>query len=78
MKTTVVLPNDLFLLAEDEAKSLGLSRNRLYAFALADFLGRRRAGWISERFNKVHGRRRASVDPAVDRAQVKALPEESW
>jgi metal-responsive CopG/Arc/MetJ family transcriptional regulator len=78
VKTAVSLPDKLFDRAEVAAKKLRLSRSRLYATALADFLERQRSGDVTRRLNKVYSRRAAKVDPAVARAQLKSLPKDSW
>jgi metal-responsive CopG/Arc/MetJ family transcriptional regulator len=78
MKTAVSLPDNLFRVAEAEAKKLKVSRSRLYAIALAEFIERRRAGSVTARLNKVYEGQRARVDPAFHRAQLKSLPEDSW
>ncbi|MDO8738698.1 MAG: hypothetical protein Q7J17_06995, partial [Candidatus Deferrimicrobium sp.] len=41
MKTAVSIPDKIFRSADSLAKRLGVSRSRLYADALADFLSRR-------------------------------------
>ena len=78
MKTAVSLPDKLFDRAEVAAKKLRVSRSRLYATAIADFLERQRSSDITRRLNEVYSRRPAKVDPAVARAQLKSLPKDSW
>jgi hypothetical protein len=77
MKTAVSLPDKLFDRAEVAAKKLRLSRSRLYATAIADFLERQRSRDVTRRLNEVYDRRPAKVDPAIARAQLKSLPKDS-
>lgn len=78
MKTAVSLPDDLFKMAEDAARRLHVSRSRLYASAIAEFLERHETDAVTERLNEVYGRRRAKVDPALQRAQFRTIEKNSW
>jgi metal-responsive CopG/Arc/MetJ family transcriptional regulator len=78
MKTAVSLPDDLFRLAEAAARRLQVSRSKLYATAISEFLDRRQTGAITERLNEVYSRRPAKVDPALHRAQLRSLDKDSW
>jgi metal-responsive CopG/Arc/MetJ family transcriptional regulator len=78
MKTAVSIPDDLFRLAEAAARRLRVSRSKLYATAVSEFLDRRKTGVVTERLNEVYSRRRAKVDSAVHRAQLKSLDKDFW
>jgi len=78
MKTAVSLPDDLFRLAESTARRLRVSRSKLYATAISEFLNRQQGDAITERLNEVYSRRPAKVDSALDRAQLRSLEEDSW
>ena len=78
MKTAVSLPDDLFRKAEIAAKKLQVSRSKLYATAIAEFLERRRSERVTEKLNELYSNTRAELDPALARAQVKSLPKGSW
>jgi predicted transcriptional regulator len=78
VKTAVSVPDDLFRAAELAARSLRVSRSRLYATALSEFLNRRQAGAVTERLNEVYSRRPAKVDSALHRAQLRSLEKDSW
>lgn len=78
MKTAVSLPDDLFRSAEAAAKRLRISRSRLYADAIAEFLERRRADAITERLNEVYSEEPAKADPAMLRAMSRSLDRDSW
>jgi predicted transcriptional regulator len=78
MKTAVSLPDDLFRLAEVAARRLRVSRSRLYATAISEFLNRQQGGAVAKSLNEVHSRRPAKVDSAFDRAQLRSLDKDSW
>ena|ERR1035438_9509617 len=78
MKTAVSLPDDLYLQAETAARRLKVSRSRLYATALAEFLNGQHQRVVTERLDEVYAHRSAQLDPALHRAQLKSLEKESW
>jgi metal-responsive CopG/Arc/MetJ family transcriptional regulator len=61
MKVAVSIPEDLFDSAESLGKRLGVSRSRLYATALAEFLAKDRGRKTTERLNRVYAKRRAGL-----------------
>ena len=78
MKTAVSLPEDLFLRAETIAKKLRVSRSQLYATAIAEFLDRTQSERVTERLNQIYAATPAKLDPALHRAQLKSLGDNSW
>jgi hypothetical protein len=78
MKTAVSVPDDMFRMAEATARRLRVSRSKLYATAIAEFLKRQQGNAITERLNDVYSRNPAKVDPGLHRAQVKSLAKEAW
>jgi metal-responsive CopG/Arc/MetJ family transcriptional regulator len=76
MKTAISLPDDLFKAAESLAGRLGVSRSRLYANALEDYIARHQARRVSERLDAVYGAESSSVPPAIAAAQAKVLKRE--
>jgi len=78
MKTAISVPDDLFRTAEAAARRLRVSRSKLYATALAEFLERRQSSAVTERLNEVYARRPAKLDSALNRAQLRSIQKESW
>ena len=78
MKTAVPVPDDLFHLAEAAARRLRVSRSRLYATAISEFLNRQQGNAVTERLNEVYSRRPAKVDSGLHRAQLKSLEKDDW
>ena len=78
MKTAVSVPDDLFRMAEAAARRLRVSRSKLYATAISEFLDRQRTDAVTERLNEVYSRRPAKVDSALLRAQLRSLDKDSW
>jgi len=77
VKVAVSVPDDLFRLADAAARRLRVSRSQLYAIAVAEFLDRQRTDAVTRRLNEVYSRRRARVDPALHRAQVRSIGKDS-
>ena len=78
MKTAVSLPDELFHMAEAAARQLRISRSKLYAKAVAEFLKKQREDSITERLNEFYSRRTAKVYSGLHRAQLKSLEKDAW
>ena len=78
MKVALSIPDDLFASAETLSKRLGISRSRLYATALADYLARHRGRKTTERLDAVYGAEAGGLEPAVRRLQRRSLERDTW
>jgi metal-responsive CopG/Arc/MetJ family transcriptional regulator len=78
MKTAVSLPDEIFKQAEATAKKLRVSRSKLYATAISEFLERQRAGSVTERLNRVYSKHDSKLDPGLERAMLQTLAKERW
>ena len=78
MKTAISLPDALFEAGERLAARLGLSRSRLYATALTEFLQRHRRDGVTEALDAVYAVEDSTLDPAWTAAQMSALSNEDW
>jgi metal-responsive CopG/Arc/MetJ family transcriptional regulator len=78
MKTAVSLPDEIFLQAEATAKKLRISRSKLYATAISEFLDRQRADSVTARLNQVYSKHDSKLDPAFERAMLETLAKDPW
>jgi metal-responsive CopG/Arc/MetJ family transcriptional regulator len=78
MKVAVSIPEDIFDSAETLGKRLRVSRSRLYATALAEFLARHRGLKVTERLNAVYAAEESRLDEPLRRRQGKSISDESW
>ncbi len=78
MKIAISVPDALFAAGEGLAKELKVSRSELYARALQEYVATRSAAEITASLNRVYATQPARVDAALTRAQLAALPDESW
>ena len=78
MKTAISLPDDLFAAAEALAQRLGVSRSRLFATALAEFVAKHQTRKVTERLDAVYSAEPSALDPELRRAQRRQLPADGW
>ena len=78
MKVAISLPDPVFQAAEHLAKRLKKPRSRLYAEAIAEYVGTHGSTAVTERLNAVYGVEASAVDPALGRAQSKSVSHEAW
>jgi len=78
MKVALSIPDELFQTAETVSKRLRVSRSRLYATALAEFLAKHHGRKVTDRLNAVYGAEESRLAPDVRRLQRRALERETW
>jgi len=78
MKTAVSIPGPIFDAAEELADRLGISRSKLYAQAMAEYVARHRDDNVTEALNRVYGEHSSRLDPVLEAMQFLSLPKEEW
>ena len=78
MKTAISVPDSLFASADALAKKLGISRSRLYATALAEYVAKQRDARVTERLNAVYSTEDSRLPPDLRRAQARAILRDEW
>ena len=78
MKVALSIPDELFDTAESACKRLGVSRSRLYATALAEFLAKHQGRKTTDRLDAVYGREDSRLDSSTRRLQKRSLGTKSW
>jgi metal-responsive CopG/Arc/MetJ family transcriptional regulator len=78
MKTAISLPDELFASAEALAQRLGLSRSRLFATAVAEFVARHQTRKVTERLDAVYSAEPSALEPELKEAQRRRLPRDMW
>ena len=78
MKTAISLPDELFTAADALARKLGVSRSRLVATALAEFVARHRNSRVTERLDAVYAVEDSREDAVVRKAQKRVLRATEW
>jgi metal-responsive CopG/Arc/MetJ family transcriptional regulator len=78
MKTAISIPDPLFTSADALAKRLGMSRSRLYATAVAEFVAKQRHAKVTERLNAVYATEDSRLPEDLRRASQRALLRLEW
>ena len=78
MKVALSIPDEIFESGETLSKRLGVSRSRLYATALAEFVAKNRGRKITDRLNTVYGSEDSRLPSSLRRLQGRSLARESW
>jgi metal-responsive CopG/Arc/MetJ family transcriptional regulator len=78
MKTAISIPDELFSSADSLARKLGVSRSRLFATALAEYLAKHRTAKVTERLNAVYASEPSQLDKATRRAQRRIVARTEW
>jgi metal-responsive CopG/Arc/MetJ family transcriptional regulator len=78
MKIAISIPNEIFEDAEYLAHRQGKTRSKLYADAIAEYVGAYRNESITEQLNTVYGTEGSALDSALEVAQYQTLDEEDW
>jgi len=78
MKVALSIPDELFDAAETLGRRLGVSRSRLYATALADFVAKHQSRKVTARLDALYATEESRLDRPLRRAQARSLPRDSW
>jgi len=78
MKVAVSIPEDLFDSAESLGKRLRVSRSRLYATALAEFLAKHQGRKLTDRLNQVYGAEDNRLDDRLAGMQRRSVGTDPW
>ena len=78
MKVALSIPDELFESGETLSKRLKVSRSRLYATALAEFVAKNRGRKITERLDTVYESEDSRLPWALRRLQSRSLTREPW
>ena len=78
MKVAVSLPDPVFRAAERVCRRMRVSRSRLYATAVDEFVRHHSDDDITERLDKVYAQTASKIDPAIEAASVEVLRREKW
>lgn len=78
MKTAISVPDPLFDTAERMSRRLGISRSRLYALAVEEYLKSHRTQGVKEALDEVYQSEVSELDPALRAMQGASLSREDW
>jgi metal-responsive CopG/Arc/MetJ family transcriptional regulator len=78
MKTAISLPNDLFVLADEFARSRGISRSELYAIAVCEYIQSHAHIDLTERVNAACATLETQLPADIADTTRRTLLEAEW
>lgn len=78
MKTAISIPDKLFRVADQFAKSHGFSRSQLFAVAVAQYLEQHPSDHITKQLNEVYTSNPAKLDESLSKMQFGSIEKEEW
>lgn len=78
MKTAISIPDDLFESADALAEEMGVSRSKLYATAVAEFVAKHRSSDVTARLNEVYAEQPSGLGKALRTAQARSVESTEW
>ena len=78
MKTAISLPDDVFESADELAEQMGVSRSRLYATAVAEYVAKYRTRGLTARLDEVYSAEPSGVGGALRTAQARSVDSSGW
>jgi len=78
MKTAISIPDALLESADALAARLGVSRSRLYADAVAEYLAKHRDTDVTARLNRVYAQETGGIDQTLRTAQARSVADGEW
>lgn len=78
MKTAISIPDKIFAAADTLAEKMGVSRSRLYATAVAEYLAKHQDEGITQQLNAVYAEEPSGLDDALRTAQARSVGSGQW
>lgn len=78
MKVAISVPDPIFDAAERLAKQREVTRSRLFAEALEEYVSRHGSEAVTEKLNVVYAVECSGVEEAMAHAQLGAVADEAW
>ncbi len=78
MKTAISIPDKLFQSADQYAKNHGVSRSKLYAQAVAQFIEKHSTEYITKQLDEVYSNQSAEINGTISSLQFNSIEKEEW
>jgi metal-responsive CopG/Arc/MetJ family transcriptional regulator len=79
MKTAISIPDEIFSQAEELAKTMHISRSKLFTLAISEFIEEYDNQGITSKLNEVYQEQESSLDPGLkDYQKADLSKEEDW
>ncbi len=78
MKIAISIPDQVFSRADNFARHCKMTRSALFTVAVDEFMQHHRQEDVTERLNEVYAKEGSSLDPVLDKLQMRSLPKGDW
>ena len=78
MKTAISIDKDLFDDAENFSRTAGLSRSKLYCYAISEYIQTHSADIISEKLNSYYDKHESRLDDDIKETAHSLFDKEDW
>jgi metal-responsive CopG/Arc/MetJ family transcriptional regulator len=78
MKTAISIPDSIFQAAEKLAHRLGISRSKLYANAVAEYIQEHRNDKVTKKLDEIYEKEPSSLDSTLVALQHDSVFKDDW
>jgi predicted transcriptional regulator len=78
MKTAISISDDIFTEAEITARQLGISRSKLYAQAISEFVKAHKPEAITAKLNKIYSEASMPLDNDIIQSNYDLVSKDEW
>jgi metal-responsive CopG/Arc/MetJ family transcriptional regulator len=78
MKTAISIPDNLFQTIDHYVKKKGISRSKLIAAAVEEYLEAREATEIANKLNQIYSEENSRLEKDLLNMQLKSIGEDKW
>ena len=78
MKTAISIDKELFEDAEFFSQTAGLSRSKLYCYAISEYIQNHTPDIVTERLNSYYGQHESRLDEGLKGAARRLFDKEEW
>jgi len=78
MKTAISIDKELFEDAEKFSQTAGLSRSKLYCYAISEYIQNHAPDFVTEKLNNYYGKFESGLDDELKGAAYRLFDKEDW
>jgi len=78
MKTAISISDEIFTEADITARQLGISRSKLYAQAISEFVKTHKPEAITAKLNEVHSKKSLPLDSDIVQLNYDLISKDEW
>ena len=78
MKTAISISDEIFTEADITAKQLGISRSKLYAQAISEFIKTHKPEAITAKLNEIYTKETSQLDNDITQLNYDLISKDEW